>query len=85
MGLRGAGDPAVAWVAARQRGVVSGRASFEGDRVRDASLTDTKVLRFTWRRLTRHPAAVAATVARELALRSPLCQPVYPKKLSATA
>lgn len=49
-----------------------GRASFEGDRVRDADLTAYKVLRFTWRRLTRHPEAVAATIARELALRSRL-------------
>jgi very-short-patch-repair endonuclease len=49
-----------------------GRVSFEGDRVRDAQLTGYKVLRFTWWRLTRHPTAVAATVARELALRSTL-------------
>jgi len=42
---------------------------FESDRVRDADLTAFKVLRFTWRRLTRHPEAVAATVARELAVR----------------
>lgn len=33
-------------------------------------LAALKVLRFTWRRITRHPVAVAATVARELALRS---------------
>lgn len=46
-----------------------GRVPFETDRVRDADLTAFKVLRFTWRRLTRQPEAVAATVARELALR----------------
>lgn len=45
------------------------RVPFETDRVRDADLTAFKVLRFTWRRLTRHPEAVAATVARELAVR----------------
>jgi len=45
------------------------RVPFESDRVRDADLTAFKVLRFTWRRLTRHPEAVAATVARELAVR----------------
>jgi len=45
------------------------RVPFETDRVRDADLTAYKVLRFTWRRLTRHPEAVAATVARELAIR----------------
>jgi len=47
-----------------------GRVPFETDRVRDADLTGFKVLRFTWRRLTRHSEAVAATVARELTLRS---------------
>jgi len=46
------------------------RTPFETDRIRDADLTGYRVLRFTWRRLTRHPEAVAATVARELALRS---------------
>ena len=45
------------------------RVPFETDRVRDADLTGFKVLRFTWRRMTRRPEAVAATVARELALR----------------
>ena len=49
----------------------SGRVPFEADRVRDADLSGFKVLRFTWRRLTRQPEAVAATVARELALHSP--------------
>lgn len=46
------------------------RVPFESDRIRDADLTGYKVLRFTWRRMTKHPEAVAATVARELALRS---------------
>ena len=45
------------------------RRAFEEDRVRDAELKAAKValLRFTWRRLTRHPEAVAATLGRELA------------------
>ena len=46
------------------------RVPFEADRIRDADLAGYKVLRFTWRRLTRNPEAVAATVARELALRA---------------
>lgn len=59
------------------------RIPFETDRVRDADLTGFKVLRFTWRRLTRHPEAVAATVARELALRASALP--QPKKISPTA
>ena len=46
------------------------RIPFEADRARDADLTGYTVRRFTWRRLSRNPEAVAATVARELALRS---------------
>ncbi len=46
-----------------------GRAPFESDRIRDANLSDLKPLRFTDRRLARHPEAVVATVARELAHR----------------
>lgn len=50
-------------------GTHGGRALFESDRVRDADLSNLKPLRFTDRRLARHPEAVVATVARELALR----------------
>ena len=50
-------------------GTHGGRTSFESDRIRDASLSDLKPLRFTDRRLAHHPEAVVATVARELAHR----------------
>jgi len=50
-------------------GTHGGRVPFEADRVRDADLSDLKPLRFTGRRLERHPEAVVATLARELTSR----------------
>jgi len=50
-------------------GTHGGRVPFELDRVRDAALSGLQPLRFTDRRLYRHPEAVVATVARELAHR----------------
>ncbi|MGI8660212.1 MAG: DUF559 domain-containing protein [Thermoleophilaceae bacterium] len=49
----------------------SGHRAFESDRVRDADLDDAglRIRRLTWRRITRHPEAVAATLARALATR----------------
>lgn len=46
------------------------RASFEGDRTRDGDLQalDYRVVRVTWRQLTREPYAVIARVAAVLAL-----------------
>lgn len=46
-----------------------GGRAFEQDRIRDADLDDAglRIRRFTWRRITRHPEAVAATLARALA------------------
>jgi very-short-patch-repair endonuclease len=46
-------------------------AAFERDRRRDAALENDgwRVLRFTWRRLTREPEAVLADIATALALR----------------
>jgi very-short-patch-repair endonuclease len=45
------------------------RTAFERDRVRDAALTASgwRVVRITWRRLRREPAAVAAQLSRLLA------------------
>ncbi len=46
-----------------------GGEAFESDRVRDADLDDAglRIRRFTWRRITGNPEAVAATLARALA------------------
>jgi len=52
-----------------------GGQAYERDRVRDADLDDAglRIRRFTWRRITRHPEAVAAALARALATqRQPL-------------
>lgn len=48
-----------------------GGQAFERDRIRDADLDDAglRIRRFTWRRIIRHPEAVAATLARALASR----------------
>ena len=50
----------------------SGRAAFERDRRRDAELQSAgfRVTRLTWRQITEEPLAVAALVARLLALAS---------------
>jgi very-short-patch-repair endonuclease len=48
-----------------------GHGASESDRMRDADLDDAglRIRRLTWRRITRHPEAVAATLARALATR----------------
>ena len=49
------------------------RHAFEDDRVRDADLTlaGYTVVRFTWRRITQQPDAVADTLRRLLDARQP--------------
>jgi very-short-patch-repair endonuclease len=46
------------------------RAAFERDRLRDAALgaAGWRVMRITWRRLTREPGLVAAQLARLLGI-----------------
>lgn len=94
MVVAGAGDHALAWLAARQFGVVSysqlaacglARSAIRhrhavgrlhlllrgvylvGHRAAPPGATQAAAVRFTWRRVTRHPEAVAATLARALA------------------